>query len=114
MAANVMWRKHSVLYRRDQPAPDLSSGTIYCVVAAGGVAVRAAAFRSMGGADDCGAGDGAGRRGGVAAVAGGRRVEAGAAEPVVSFSGSVVMMLTGGIESADGKKTFGPGGRGAA
>jgi hypothetical protein len=69
----------------------------------------------MGGADDCGAGAGgaacAGRLGGVA---GGRRAAGGAAEPVVSFSaaGSLVMMLTAGIDSDDGKNTFGPGSRG--
>ena len=43
---------------------------------------------------DCGGG----RRGGVGAAAGAALV-----------AGSVLMMLTGGIEDADGKVTFGPG-----
>src|SRR5262249_42528407 len=43
----------------------------------------------------------AGRRGDVRA----------GADPVVSPSGSAVMMLTGGIEFDDGKNTSGPAGR---
>jgi hypothetical protein len=91
-----MWRYVSATGGRRQQRSRLSSGTNYC--GAGG-APRAAAFRSIG-ACCFGWSFWAGRRGGVRA----------GAEPVVSGGpeGSAVMMLTGGIESDDGKKSSGP------
>jgi len=73
----------------------------YCVGASGVGTARAGAVLGEGRAcaSACG-----GRRGGIGAVDG-----AGAAVPVVSCGcrwaggGSAVMMLTGGIEAADGK-----------
>src|SRR5258705_7303047 len=89
--------------RRQQP-PRLSSGNgTYC---AGGAPLPAL-LRSIGAC--LGLGAWAGRFDGVRA----------GAEPVVSgcAAGSAVMMLTGGIESDDGKNSSGPfepGGRGDA
>jgi hypothetical protein len=80
------------------------SAVDYWFVVAG--SVRTAAVLGSTGRRVCGAGGVVGRRGGVGVLAagGGAWFSCGAA------AGSEFMMLTGGIDADDGKKTFGPGG----
>ena len=77
----------------------LSSGTYYWASWGGDGAARAAGLILVG------------RRAGWAGLRGDAGGAAAGSADGAGRAGSAFMMLTGGIEAAEGKKTFGPGGR---